>query len=72
MRLLYPTLGALALLAVLTFVIGRQNRDLLRAQAYRDFFLRLIPSISTAGSVAGLAIVMDQATVENYGPLLFV
>ena len=72
MRLLYPTLGALVLLAVLTFVIGRQNRDLLRAQAYRDFFLRLIPSLSTAVFVAGLPFVMEQATVENYGSVLFV
>jgi tetratricopeptide (TPR) repeat protein len=71
-RLLYPTLGALAILAVLTFVIGRQNRDLLRARAYRDFFLRLIPSLSTAVFVAGLPFVMEQATVENYGPVLFV
>ena len=72
MRLLYPTLGALIILAVLTFVIGRQNRDLLRARAYRDFFLRLIPSLSTAVFVAGLPFVMEQATVENYGPVLFV
>ena len=72
MRLLYPTLGALAILAVLTFFIGRQNRDLLRARAYRDFFLRLIPSLSTAVFVAGLPFVMDQATVENYASVLFV
>ena len=72
MRLLYPTLGALAILAVLTFFIGRQNRDLLRARAYRDFFLRLIPSLSTAVFVVGLPFVMEQATVENYGSVLFV
>jgi tetratricopeptide (TPR) repeat protein len=71
-RLLYPTLGALAILAVLTFLIGRQNRDLLRARAYRDFFLRLIPSLSTAVFVVGLPFVMEQATVENYGSVLFV
>jgi tetratricopeptide (TPR) repeat protein len=71
-RLLYPTLGALAILAVLTFFIGRQNRDLLRARAYRDFFLRLIPSLSTAVFVVGLPFVMEQATVENYGSVLFV
>jgi tetratricopeptide (TPR) repeat protein len=71
-RLLYPTLGALIILAILTFFIGRQNRDLLRARAYRDFFLRLIPSLSTAVFVAGLPFVMDQATVENYGSVLFV
>ena len=72
MRLLYPTLGALIILAVLTFIIGRQNRDLLRARAYRDFFLRLIPSLSTAVFVVGLPFVMEQATVENYGSVLFV
>jgi tetratricopeptide (TPR) repeat protein len=71
-RLLYPTLGALIILAILTFFIGRQNRDLLRARAYRDFFLRLIPSLSTAVFVSGLPFVMDQATVENYGSVLFV
>ena len=72
MNLLYPTLGGLAILAVLTFFIGRQNRDLLRVGAYRDFFLRLIPPLSTGVFVAGLPYVMDQATVYNYGPVLFV
>ncbi len=72
MNLLYPTLGALIILAILTFFIGRQNRDLLRVMAYRDFFLRLIPSLSTAVFVAGLPLVMAQATVENYGSTLLV
>ena len=72
MNLLYPALGALAILAVITFFIGRQNRDLLRVGAYRDFFLRLIPSLSTGVFVAGLPFIMDQATVYNYGPVLFV
>ena len=72
MNLLYPALGALAILAVITFFIGRQNRDLLRVGAYRDFFLRLIPPLSTGVFVAGLPYVMDQATVYNYGPVLFV
>jgi tetratricopeptide (TPR) repeat protein len=71
-NLLYPTLGALVILAVLTFFIGRQNRDLLRVRAYRDFFLRLIPPLSTGVFVAGLPFVMDQATVYNYGIVLFV
>jgi tetratricopeptide (TPR) repeat protein len=71
-NLLYPALGALAILAVLTFFIGRQNRDLLRVGAYRDFCLRLIPPLSTGVFVAGLPFVMDQATVYNYGPVLFV
>ena len=72
MNLLYPTLGALAILAIFTFFIGRQNRDLLRVGAYRDFFLRLIPPLSTGVFVAGLPFVMDQATVYNYGLVLFV
>jgi tetratricopeptide (TPR) repeat protein len=71
-NLLYPTLGALAILAIFTFFIGRQNRDLLRVGAYRDFFLRLIPPLSTGVFVAGLPFVMDQATVYNYGLVLFV
>jgi tetratricopeptide (TPR) repeat protein len=69
---LYPTLGALVILAVFTFFIGRQNRDLLRVRAYRDFFLRLIPPLSTGVFVAGLPFVMEQATVYNYGLVLFV
>ena len=72
MKLLYPTLGALVILAVFTFFIGRQNRDLLRVRAYRDFFLRLIPPLSTGVFIAGLPFVMDLATVENYGPVLLV
>jgi tetratricopeptide (TPR) repeat protein len=71
-NLLYPTLGALAILAVLTSLVGRQNRDLLRVRAYREFFLRLIPPLSTGVFVAGLPFVMDQATVYNYGLVLFV
>jgi tetratricopeptide (TPR) repeat protein len=69
---LYPTLGALVILIVFTIFIGRQNRDLLRVRAYRDFFLRLIPSFSTGVFVAGLPFVMEQATVYNYGLVLFV
>lgn len=72
MKLLYPSLGALAILAVFTFLIGRQNRDLLRVEAYREFFLRLIPPLSTGVFIAGLPFVMDLATVENYGPVLLV
>ena len=72
MRLLYPTVGALVVLAVFTLLIGRQNRDLLRVRAYRDFFLRLIPPLSTGVFIAGLPFVMDIATVENYGEVLLV
>jgi len=71
-RLLYPTLGALVVLAVFMFLIGRQNRDLLRVRAYRDFFLRLIPPLSTGVFIAGLPFVLDLATVENYGEVLLV
>ena len=72
MRVLYPTLGALIVLAGFTFFIGRQNRDLLRVRAYREFFLRLIPPLSTGVFVAGLPFVLDLATVENYGEVLLV
>ncbi len=72
MNLLYPTIGALAILAVFTFFIARQNRDLLRVRAYRDFFLRLIPPLSTGVFVTGLPLVMAQATVYNYGLVLLV
>ncbi|CAA9382184.1 MAG: FIG140336: TPR domain protein [uncultured Rubrobacteraceae bacterium] len=72
MRLLYPTLGALVILAVFTVLIWRQNRDLLRVDAYREFFLRMIPPLSTGVFVAGLPFVMDLATVDNYLPVLLV
>jgi tetratricopeptide (TPR) repeat protein len=72
LRLLYPTLGALAILAVFTIVISRQNRDLLRVRAYREFFLRLIPPLSTGVFVAGLPFVMNLTTIENYGRVLLV
>ena len=72
MRLLYPTLGALVILAVFTALIWRQNRDLLRVGAYGEFFLRMIPPLSTGVFVAGLPFVMDLATVDNYLPVLLV
>jgi tetratricopeptide (TPR) repeat protein len=72
LRLLYPTLGALVILAVFTILIGRQNRDLLRVQAYRDFFLHLIPPLSTGVFIAGLPFVMNLTTIENYGRVLLV
>jgi tetratricopeptide (TPR) repeat protein len=71
-NLLYPTIGALVILAIFTFFIARQNRDLLRVRAYRDFFLRLIPPLSTGVFVAGLPLVLAQATVYNYGLVLLV
>lgn len=72
MNLFYSAIAALAVLAVFAFFIGRQNRDLLRAQAYREFFLRLLPALSTAVFVAGLPFVMDLARVEDYGVVLLV
>ena len=72
MNLFYPTIGALVILTIFTFLMARQNRDLLRVRAYRDFFLRLIPPFSTGVFVAGLPLVMAQATVYNYGLVLFV
>ncbi|MEW6635830.1 MAG: tetratricopeptide repeat protein [Actinomycetota bacterium] len=72
MRLLYPSLVALAILAVLTFFVGRMNRDLLRVRAYGEFLLRLAPALSTGVFVAGLPFVMEQATVDNYARVLLV
>lgn len=72
MSFLYPALGALVILAVFTFFIGRQNRDLLRVRAYREYFWRLIPSLSTGVFIAGLPFIMDIATAENAGPVLLV
>lgn len=71
-NLVYSSLAALAVLAVFAFFIVRQNRDLWRAEAYREFFLRLVPAISTAVFVAGLPFVMDQARVEDYALVLLV
>lgn len=72
MGLFYPTLGALAILAVFAVAVGYQNRDLLRVRAYRDFLWRLIPPLATGVFVAGLPFVLDRATVENYALVLLV
>lgn len=72
MNLFYPTLAALVILAVFVFFIGRQNRDLLRVRAYREFLWRLIPALSTGVFIAGLPFVMDEATFDNYAPVLLV
>jgi len=60
----YPTLGALAILAGFLFVVVRQNRDLWRARAYGEFFVRLLPLLSTGVLVLGLPFVMDL-TIEG-------
>ena len=70
MNFLYPTLGALLILAGFLVFVGRQNRDLLRARAYGEFLVRLVPLLSTGVLVLGLPLVMSLATVENTMPVL--
>jgi tetratricopeptide (TPR) repeat protein len=69
---LYPTLAILAILAVFLFAVGRQNRDLLRARAYGEFFLRLLPLLSTGAFILGLPVIMELAPAENPVPILLV
>jgi tetratricopeptide (TPR) repeat protein len=66
----YPTLGALLMLAGLLFVVGRQNRDLLRVRAYGEFLARLLPLLSTGVFVFGLPFVMALTDVESAVPVL--
>lgn len=70
MSFLYPSLIALVILAVFTFFIGRQNRDLLRVKAYKEFAWRLIPPLSTAVFIVGLPLVMSLTTTYNDEPVL--
>ena len=72
MSFLYPTLAILAILAVFLFAVGRQNRDLLRARAYGEFFLRLLPLLSTGVFILGLPVIMELAPAENPVPILLV
>ena len=72
MNFFYPSLIALVILAVFTFFIGRQNRDLLRVRAYREFLWRLIPPLSTGVFIAGLPFIMSLTTVYNEDPVLLV
>ncbi len=72
MSFFYPTLGALAILAGFLFFIGRQNRDILRARAYGELLVRLLPLLSTAVLILGLPFVVDLAPVENALPVLLV
>ncbi len=65
MRFFYPTLAAMAiLLAVFLFLLGRQNRDLLRVRAYGEFFARLLPLLSTGVLILGLPFVMGY-TIQS-------
>ncbi len=70
MNFFYPTLGALLILVVFLFLVGRQNRDLLRVRAYGEFLVRLLPLLSTGVFVLGLPFVMNLATFENAVPVL--
>ena len=72
MSFFYPTLGALVLLAGFLLVVGRQNRDLLRVRAYREFLIRLLPFLSTGVFILALPFVMDLTVVENTVPVLLV
>lgn len=72
MNLFYSSVAGLAILAGFALFIVFQNRDLWRAEAYREFFLRLVPAVATAVFVAGLPFVMDQARVEDYAAVLLV
>ena len=72
MHFFYPTLGALLILVVFLFLVGRQHRDLLRARAYSEFFVRLLPLLSTGVLVLGLPVVMGYTTEENVFPVLLV
>lgn len=72
MNFFYPTLIALAILAGFLFIVGRQNRDLLRARAYGEFLVRLLPLLSTAVFILGLPYVMDLTIEGNAVPVLLV
>jgi tetratricopeptide (TPR) repeat protein len=60
----YATLGALAVLAAFLFVVGRQNRDLLRVRAYGEFLVRLLPLLTAGVLIIGLPFVMNL-TIEG-------
>jgi tetratricopeptide (TPR) repeat protein len=68
----YPTLGALLILAIFLFTVGRQNRDLLRVRAYGEFLMRLLPILSAGIFILGLPFVMNLTAPENILPVLLV
>ena len=72
MSFFYPTLGALLILAIFLFTIGRQNRDLLRVRAYGEFLMRLLPILSAGIFILGLPFVMNLTAPENILPVLLV
>ena len=53
MRVLYPTLGGLVLLAIFAVAVGWLNRDLLRVRAYGEFASRLAPLLVTGAFIGG-------------------
>lgn len=53
-------------------VTAQQNRDLLRARAYREFILRIIPLALAAVLVAGLPFIVNLATIDKQVIVLFV
>lgn len=69
---IYPTLATLAVLIIFGFLVGRQNRDLLRARAYRDFLWRLTPIFSTAVFVGGIPFIVRLTNVYNASLVLAV
>jgi tetratricopeptide (TPR) repeat protein len=64
-RFFYPTLAAIVILAIFLFLLGRQNRDLLRVRAYGEFLVRLLPLLSAGVLVLGLPFVMRYAIEGN-------
>jgi tetratricopeptide (TPR) repeat protein len=64
MSFFYATLGALTILAGFLFAVGRQNRDLLRVQAYGEFLVRLLPLLTAGVLILGLPFVMNL-TIEG-------
>ena len=62
---LYVTGTALVVLAAFGYATGRQNRDLLRARAYGEFLVRLVPTMTTAVFVLALPFIMALTTVDN-------
>ena len=72
MSFFYPTLGALLVLAIFLFTVGRQNRDLLRVRAYGEFLMRLLPILSAGIFILGLPFVMNLTAPENILPVLLV
>ena len=72
MNFFYPTLAAMAILAIFLFLVGRQNRDLLRVRAYKELLVRLLPLLSTGVLVLGLPFVMGYTIQDNALPVLLV